>query len=91
MFQSKEHTFRGHGDSVDQLVWHPVNPDQLATASGDRTIRIWDTRSSKSAATVNTKGTSLTSLNLFVFEAVQKSLPFVVAVIHSHTHSSKNI
>ena len=34
---SKEHTYRGHGDSVDQLVWHPTDPDLLATASGDRT------------------------------------------------------
>ncbi|XP_046577792.1 THO complex subunit 3-like [Haliotis rubra] len=54
---SKDHIFRGHGDSVDQLCWHPRNPELLVTASGDKTVRIWDTRSSKSAATINTKGT----------------------------------
>lgn len=36
---------RGHTESVDQLVWHPLNPDILATASADKTVRIWDTRS----------------------------------------------
>ena len=57
IWQSKEHIFRGHGDSVDQLCWHPTNPDHLATASGDKTVRIWDSRSSKAAAVINTKGT----------------------------------
>lgn len=52
----KEHTFRGHSDSVDQLTWHPSHPDQLATASGDKTVRLWDARSQKLAATLNTKG-----------------------------------
>jgi THO complex subunit 3 len=54
--QSKDVTFRGHGDSVDQLCWHPKHPDQLVTASGDKTIRMWDARTNKSIATVNTKG-----------------------------------
>lgn len=54
--QSKEHIFRGHGDSVDQLCWHPNNPDHLATASGDKTVRIWDSRTNKAAAVINTKG-----------------------------------
>lgn len=57
-FQSKDVTFRGHGDSVDQLCWHPKHPDQLVTASGDKTIRLWDARTNKSVATVNTKGFS---------------------------------
>ena len=48
-------TYRGHGDSVDQLVWHPSDPDMLATASGDRTVRIWDARLSKAVANVATK------------------------------------
>ncbi|KAL1435092.1 hypothetical protein MTO96_001635 [Rhipicephalus appendiculatus] len=29
---AKDHVFKGHGDSVDQLCWHPSNPDHLATA-----------------------------------------------------------
>ncbi|KAK6178035.1 hypothetical protein SNE40_012874 [Patella caerulea] len=56
---SKENTFRGHGDSVDQLCWHPKHPDHLVTASGDKTIRIWDTRCSRSVASVNTKGENI--------------------------------
>ena len=35
---------KGHSDSVDQLCWHPSHQDLLATASGDKTIRIWDAR-----------------------------------------------
>merc|ERR1712062_617441 len=56
---SKEHTYRGHGDSVDQLCWHPTNPDLLATASGDKTVRIWESRSSKALATIQTKGENI--------------------------------
>lgn len=52
----KENNYRGHGDSVDQLCWHPSNPDLFVTASGDKTIRIWDVRTTKCIATVNTKG-----------------------------------
>lgn len=56
MFQVKEQTFVGHNDSVDQLCWHETNPDLLSTASGDKTMRVWDARVKKSVATVNTKG-----------------------------------
>lgn len=56
---TKDHTFRGHTDSVDQLCWHPTNPDVLATASGDKTVRLWDARSKKSVATINTKGENI--------------------------------
>lgn len=53
---SKEKTFYGHNGPVDQLTWHCSNPDFLATASGDKTVRIWDTRAQKSVTTINTKG-----------------------------------
>ncbi|ELT93565.1 hypothetical protein CAPTEDRAFT_180662 [Capitella teleta] len=56
---SKDHTFRGHGDSVDQLCWHPKHPDLFVTASGDKTVQIWDARSRKSAASVATKGENI--------------------------------
>uniref|UniRef100_A0A8C1WPS3 THO complex 3 n=1 Tax=Cyprinus carpio TaxID=7962 RepID=A0A8C1WPS3_CYPCA len=55
----KENNYRGHGDSVDQLCWHPTNPDLFVTASGDKTIRIWDVRTTKCMATVNTKGENI--------------------------------
>lgn len=62
--QVKENNYRGHGDSVDQLCWHPSNPDLFVTASGDKTIRIWDVRTTKCIATVNTKGEFLQATHL---------------------------
>jgi len=56
---TKEHVFKGHTDSVDQLCWHPSNPDLLATASGDKTVRLWDSKSHKSVASINTKGENI--------------------------------
>lgn len=39
---------KGHTESVDQVCWDSVGDWRLATASSDRTVRIWDTRSSPS-------------------------------------------
>ncbi|CAG2181619.1 unnamed protein product, partial [Oppiella nova] len=56
---TKEHTFKGHSDSVDQLCWHPTHADLLSTASLDRTVRLWDARTSKCVTTVQTKGENI--------------------------------
>jgi len=56
---NKEITFKGHSDSVDQLCWHASNPDLVSTASGDKTVRIWDARSQKSVSTISTKGENI--------------------------------
>jgi THO complex subunit 3 len=39
------HNYKGHTDHVDQLAWHPSHPDYLVSASEDKTVRIWDSRS----------------------------------------------
>lgn len=59
IFQNKEYTFKGHSGSVDQLCWHQTHPDLLSTASGDKSVRIWDTRVQKCVATINTKGENI--------------------------------
>jgi len=56
---TKEHVHKGHTDSVDQLCWHPSNPALLATASGDKTVRVWDAKSQKAVSTINTKGENI--------------------------------
>jgi len=56
---NKETTFKGHGGSVDQLCWHQTHSDLLSTASGDKSVRIWDTRVQKCVATINTKGENI--------------------------------
>ncbi|KAG0052281.1 hypothetical protein BGZ83_002787 [Gryganskiella cystojenkinii] len=50
---------RGHTESVDQLRWDPTHPDHLATASCDKTVRIWDARSGKSIHKVETSGQNI--------------------------------
>lgn len=45
--------------SVDQLCWHATLPDLLSTASGDKTVRIWDVRAGKCSTTINTKGENI--------------------------------
>ncbi|KAJ1556018.1 hypothetical protein HK405_008775, partial [Cladochytrium tenue] len=43
---------KGHQGDVDQLVWDPVDPERLATASVDKTVRIWDVRQPMKARNV---------------------------------------
>ncbi|XP_003375926.1 THO complex subunit 3 [Trichinella spiralis] len=55
----REHTFRGHSHQVDQVCWHRSSADLIASASGDKTVRVWDVRSRKCVATVDTKGENI--------------------------------
>lgn len=43
--KAKDIELKGHADSVDQLCWDPKHADLIATASGDKTVRLWDARS----------------------------------------------
>ncbi|XP_037949030.1 THO complex subunit 3-like [Teleopsis dalmanni] len=56
---AKDTTLRGHTASVDQLCWHAHHPDLLSTASGDKSVRIWDARAGRCSAVVNTKGENI--------------------------------
>lgn len=41
------------------MCWHQSHPDLLSTASGDKSVRIWDTRVQKCVATIATKGENI--------------------------------
>lgn len=43
--KGKDIELKGHTDSVDQLCWDPKHAELIATASGDKTVRLWDARS----------------------------------------------
>lgn len=45
---------KGHTASVEQIAWDPKHDDRLATASTDKTVCIWDTRTAKPAQTIQT-------------------------------------
>lgn len=42
--QSKDGEMTGHTNTVDQVCWNPTDRHVLATASADKTVRIWDAR-----------------------------------------------
>lgn len=56
---TKENSFKGHTDSVDQLCWHPRHPELLVTASLDKSVRFWDARSNRCVSTISTKGENI--------------------------------
>ena len=40
--KAKDIELKGHTDSVDQLCWDLKHADLIATASGDKTVCLWD-------------------------------------------------
>lgn len=50
---------KGHTGSVHQLCWDPIHPETLATASADKTVKIWDIRSGKCTRTIKTNGANI--------------------------------
>jgi WD40 repeat protein len=45
--QTEHSVLKGHADLVEQLVWHPHQKDIVATVSSDKTVRVWDARSTQ--------------------------------------------
>ena len=52
----KDRTYREHGEEINQLAWHPTIAHHVATASADRLVKIFDTKTDRSSATIETKG-----------------------------------
>lgn len=54
-----EAELRGHQASVEQVRWDPNQPDTLASAAIDKTVRVWDARMNKCASIIETRGENL--------------------------------
>lgn len=48
MTGDKSHTLLGHKDYISALSWSPLNPFQLASASDDGSLKLWDVRKANS-------------------------------------------
>ncbi|TPX33346.1 hypothetical protein SmJEL517_g03789 [Synchytrium microbalum] len=46
---------RGHTGDIDQITWHPSQPELIASTGNDKTVRLWDTRKSGTAQVIETK------------------------------------
>lgn len=56
---TRDRTYREHGEEIYQLAWHPSIAHQVATASADRLVKIFDTRTDRSSTTIETKGENI--------------------------------
>jgi len=48
-----------YGVAVEQVCWHPSVPTRYATISGEKELRLWDARSSRSTGAVNVGGENI--------------------------------
>lgn len=62
----KDIELKGHSDSVDQLCWDPKHADLIATASGDKTVRLWDARSKLCCPNLNNYGNQKLSFCVYI-------------------------
>lgn len=53
-------TFKGHQDVVEDVDWHPKDPNMIGSVGDDKTIRLWDIRKPSTVAAGSSTSGSLT-------------------------------
>ncbi|XP_065194153.1 THO complex subunit 3-like [Sycon ciliatum] len=56
---SRDALYRDHSDIVNQVCWNPQHPDQLVSASEDKSIRLWDARANRCMHLIKTSGENI--------------------------------
>ena len=51
---------KGHGHTVEKVSFNPVREFELASCSGDGTVRLWDTRTKTAIAKLDVGGEPFT-------------------------------
>jgi WD40 repeat protein len=70
---------KGHKDVVEYVAWAPHHVDLLATASGDKTVRVWDARQVRSATPCD-----FTPFSVFVFFFFFFFVVFPIILLNLH-------
>ena len=67
-------TFKGHTDVVEDVDWHPKDPNMIASVGDDRTVRLWDVRHPDKGATHTISDAHEKDINCIAFNPEKEFL-----------------
>jgi len=67
-------TFKGHTDVVEDIDWHPKDPNTIGSVGDDRTVRLWDVRNPDKGATCTIVDAHEKDINCIAFNPEKEYL-----------------
>lgn len=67
-------TFKGHTDVVEDVDWHPKDPNMIGSVGDDRTVRLWDIRHPDKGATTTITDAHEKDINCISFNPEKEYL-----------------